>query len=267
MTKLLSLTVLAVLFVPGDEPAAKPAADKKADKDLLQGTWVVTAAELNGEKVPAATDNKLTVTFKGDTVVASEHPDEKGTFKLDQEKKPPTLEIKFAAGDAARTQLAIYELKDDTLKICLAKKDGKEFPTDFTSKEGNMLLTLKREKAEEVRPKSEAEKKIDEVRQRIEQEKQKADLAQMKVLTQACEAYKLKNDAWPPDLETLAKADGGAAYIEVAALKSKTGGPFKYDPKGPKNNGLKPDIWVEVGDVKIGNWMKDLPAGEKKPEK
>src|SRR5437660_158888 len=102
MTKLLSLPVLAVLFVAANQQADKTAADKKADKDLFQGTWVVTGAELNGEKVPAAAEKKMTVTFKGDTVVASEHPDEKGTFKLDPEKKPPTLEIKFTAGDTTR---------------------------------------------------------------------------------------------------------------------------------------------------------------------
>src|SRR5713226_9384732 len=95
MTKLLPLAVLAVVFVAADKPAAdKPAPDKKTDKDLLQGTWLNTAAELNGEAQKEPVDKKATVTFKGDTFTASDHPDEKGTFKIDPDKK--TLDVTFS---------------------------------------------------------------------------------------------------------------------------------------------------------------------------
>jgi hypothetical protein len=90
---------------------------------------------------------------------------------------------------------------------------------------------------------------------------EEADLAQTKLLADACQYYHLDNGEYPPDLETLAKPrpDGAKAFINAGALKSKTGGAFKYDPAGPKNQGLKPDVWVGTNNSKIGNWMVDRP--------
>ena len=273
MTKLLPIAALAVTFVVAGQPADKPAADnpapdKKTDKELLQGAWLITAAEMDGKPFKELTDKKTTLTFKGDAVIDSAHPDEKATFKIDADKKPPVLDLKIVRANETQTVLAIYELKGDTLTLCMADNE-KQRPKEFTSKGENMLLTLKRQKTDDAKPKDEADRKIEEARQKIEQAKQKVDLAQTKVLTQACQAYKLNTGEYPPDLETLAKPqpNGGQAYVEAAALKSKTGGAFKYDPAGPKNAGLKPDIWVEIPGGKVGNWMKELPGEEKKPEK
>jgi hypothetical protein len=47
-------------------------------------------------------------------------------------------------------------------------------------------------------------------------------------------------------------------------LKDPWGKPYSYDPAGPKNAGLKPDIWsAGGGKVLIGNW----PAPKTKPQK
>jgi hypothetical protein len=145
-------------------------------------------------------------------------------------------------------------LKGDTLTICIAK-DDKGYPKTLASKEGNMFLTLKREKAED-KPKTDAAS-------------QKADLATAKTLAQACETYKLGNGDWPASLEALAnnQPKGGRPIIQAALLKPKSAEMFKYDPAGPNNKGLRPDIWVEGPNGKIGNWMKELPPEEKKPEK
>jgi hypothetical protein len=93
--------------------------------------------------------------------------------------------------------------------------------------------------------------------------KEDADFIQMKSLTQACQTYKIDNDAWPPNLEVLTqpKPNGGSPYIEAYALvpKSVPGGRYQYDATGPQNHGEKPDIWVDVNGLKIGNWMQKVP--------
>ena len=49
---------------------------------------------------------------------------------------------------SGETQLGIYEIKDDMLKICFAKPD-KPRPTEFSAEEGsgNTLVVLKRLKS------------------------------------------------------------------------------------------------------------------------
>lgn len=80
-------------------------------------------------------------------------------------------------------------------------------------------------------------------------------------LTNACQTYKLKHQDWPPNLQALLQKDAlGGPYLESAdALKDPWGGTYQYDPAGPKNNGMKPDIWASpktgpnAGKM-FGNW-------------
>jgi uncharacterized protein (TIGR03067 family) len=241
------LALLAVALVAADKPAGK-----KTDKELLQGTWVVVTIEAKGEVLKAGDlfeqlkDMKLT--FKADAVINSRHPDGKGTFKLDPDKKPPALDLVATDGKETRTHRAIYELKGDTLRICSLRGEG-ERPTEFASKGDLILLTFERAESEAA--------------------KERATLAQTKLLTIACETYKLNTGDYPPILEELTKAQpgGGKPIIEEAALEPKVGGAFNYDAAGPRNGGLKPDIWVKGPNGNIGNWMKELKREEKKPEK
>jgi uncharacterized protein (TIGR03067 family) len=242
------LALLAVALVAADKPA-----DKKTDKELLQGAWVVVTIEAKGEVLKAGDlfeqlkDMKLT--FTGDSVTNSRHPDGKGTFKLDPDKKPPAVDVVMTVGQETRTHRAVYELKGDTMRVCSARGEG-ERPTEFTSKGDLLILTFKRDKETDAA-------------------NERATLAQTKLLTLACENYKLDIGEFPPSLEALPnnKPNGGKPIIEAAALIPKVGGVFKYDPAGPRNSGLKPDIWVKGPNGDIGNWMKELKREEKKPEK
>jgi Type II secretion system (T2SS), protein G len=100
---------------------------------------------------------------------------------------------------------------------------------------------------------------------KVEEAKEDADLVKTKELTQACQAYRIDNDAWPPSLEALTqpKPDGQPPYLEASALQPKSvpNGQFHYDPTGAHNQGLKPDIWVDGPHGQIGNWM--VPVGHK----
>lgn len=85
-------------------------------------------------------------------------------------------------------------------------------------------------------------------------------LADMQVngpLTQATQAFFIRHNRYPESLEELALRDQfGIQFIEGPdQLFDPWGQEYKYDPAGPKNNGVKPDIWTVAPDgAIIGNW-------------
>jgi uncharacterized protein (TIGR03067 family) len=84
----------------------------------------------------------LKMTFDGDKVSAKSMDETKdGTFKVDPTKKPKEIDI-TVGGKASK---GIYELKDDTLKICVSDGDR---PTEFVTKAGTKagLITFKKDK-------------------------------------------------------------------------------------------------------------------------
>lgn len=89
------------------------------------------------------------------------------------------------------------------------------------------------------------------------------DIAKTQVsgsLTHACQAYRIKRDRFPKNLEELLAKDAlGGPYLEGPdALIDPWGRRYQYDPKGPRNNGAKPDIWtVTPQGIEIGNWPRD----------
>jgi RNA polymerase sigma factor (sigma-70 family) len=133
-----------------------PAKDKvaaKSDKERLEGTWIVDAAVVDGDK----TENNPGVdygevgkgakwVFAGDklTVKAAFRGDRKLTYRLDPDSDPKAIDL---VDSQAGALLGIYRLEDDTLTVCAAApgKDSKR-PTKFTSERESRvsLLTLKR---------------------------------------------------------------------------------------------------------------------------
>jgi uncharacterized protein (TIGR03067 family) len=126
--------------------------DPREDLDKLQGIWVLTAMEKNGNAAPEYVIGKLTVTFKEDTMVmdgsfAAVKPE--FTVKLDPSKKPKTIDATPLNGEfKGKTVLGIYQLGGEELRICLPKQGDKERPSEFKSPEGSDLafMTYKRSK-------------------------------------------------------------------------------------------------------------------------
>jgi len=89
--------------------------------------------------------------------------------------------------------------------------------------------------------------------------------AQTKVLTKACETYRIKHNKWPESLQVLlVKDEFQTIYIDDAnALIDPWGKPYQYNASGTNNQGLKPDIWTDAqdGTGQIGNWPKKM-AGQ-----
>ena len=127
---------------------AKPAQPAKppAAAAALQGTWAI--ASINGQPVPDGA-SAMTLTFTGDKYhqTVGGQINERGTTKLDATKKPMTIDLIITEGsDAGKTQLGIIEVTADELRVNFAFAGVPQRPTDFTVKEGSLVVLGKKQK-------------------------------------------------------------------------------------------------------------------------
>jgi uncharacterized protein (TIGR03067 family) len=139
--------VLLGVVVAGSLFAADGAGEAaKRDKEKLQGNWKATEIIAGGEKRAV----EVRMTFQGDKVAMVELPAGggfTGTYSIDPEKSPATMNFTRGAEGSKVTVLAIYELKGDELKICHILLDkGGERPKAFEATAKTILVTLKRQK-------------------------------------------------------------------------------------------------------------------------
>ncbi len=133
---------LIFMLVVGSAADDKP----KEDADRFQGTWTVDRVERNGKKVSQLFT--IRVIFDGEKLlskVGKREPEPQGTFKLDPKAKPKGYVVTTPEGRVAK---GIYELEDDTLKVCLSGPDD-EAPNSFETKEDDnrTLIVYRREKS------------------------------------------------------------------------------------------------------------------------
>ena len=119
------------------------AADKPAKElEPFQGTWAVESITRDGAAVPEDQAQRLVLVVKGNERLVKDGDDvkSKATFTVDSAKSPKVMDITVSDGPlAGKTLRGIYELKGDTLTICLALEgDGR--PDDLTAKEGSGRL-------------------------------------------------------------------------------------------------------------------------------
>lgn len=137
--------------------AAQAAEDDTSKGDLarLQGTWLTVSLVSNGktlmdEKSPPKPGPVTKLVYEGDhwRVKVGDETVASGILKIDATRTPKEIDILDGSGmNNDKTKLAIYELKGDTYKYCIAPS-GKPRPTEFSSQEGsgNSLIVSKREK-------------------------------------------------------------------------------------------------------------------------
>ena len=129
----------------------------RQDIDLLQGTWTVSALEVDGQPMASPGDayvviegNRFTSTGMGAVY--------EGTLELDASASPARIDMKFDKGpEKGNTNPGIYELAGDSWKLCLATR-GTVRPASFASTPGSgiALETLVRGKAAPKARKSKA---------------------------------------------------------------------------------------------------------------
>ena len=117
---------ISLLFL-GSARTDDPNALKK-EIELLRGKW-----SLNGEvQLAIYGDESFEINIAGNHI--------NGARNIDPTKKPKEITL---TPDNSKTPLyGIYELKGDTLTLCI----GEKRPTQFKAKEGAVLWVLKREK-------------------------------------------------------------------------------------------------------------------------
>jgi uncharacterized protein (TIGR03067 family) len=144
MKRMLLFLVVGLLVAADD--ATKEEAVKK-DMKLLEGKWTLASAVIDGEKTEGD-DARGEVSFTDGKFEASA-PDgtvHKGSFTIDPTRSPKAIDSVPSEGDeAGKTRYGIYDIKDESLKICIATEGG-ERPTDFEGGKGKILLVYKRAK-------------------------------------------------------------------------------------------------------------------------
>jgi uncharacterized protein (TIGR03067 family) len=121
-----------------------------SDNELkkIQGTWQFVSHEMDGKPMPAEQVAKLKITFTGDKWSVREDAKvvQAGTHKFDPTKKPAQVDAVVTEGEGkGSTMLGIYEMKGDKMKVCFDLQ-GKERPTSFTAKTGQMAAAIQRDK-------------------------------------------------------------------------------------------------------------------------
>jgi uncharacterized protein (TIGR03067 family) len=148
------LVTLLCIFVLTASGATSAGAGDKADveKELkkFQGTWTVELVQAEGKEIPIDNFKGMTVTFERDkyTVRIGDMVIQKAIQKLDPSKSPKAMDGTVAEGPHKGTViLGIYEISDDTLKVCF-DPEGKQRPTAFKTAAGSQttLAVYKRVK-------------------------------------------------------------------------------------------------------------------------
>ena len=117
---------ISLLFL-GSAQTDDPKALKK-EIELLRGRWRLNG----GVQLAIYGDESFEINIAGNHI--------NGARNIDPTKKPKEITL---TPDNSKTPLyGIYELKGDTLTLCI----GEKRPTQFKAKEGAMLWVLKREK-------------------------------------------------------------------------------------------------------------------------
>ena len=144
--KRLVASVVSFSFVTA---LAVGAQDKKAPD--IGGTWIAVGGSAGTKKIPEDffTEAMLSAVFKEGKykVIAQGKNVEEGTYKIDGDKKPSTIDMFISeCKDKGKTQLGILKLEADTLTIALTDAGNKDRPKGFDAAEGVEVTVLKRKK-------------------------------------------------------------------------------------------------------------------------
>lgn len=142
-----ALVVLAMGLLLADDRGPDVATETKKG---LEGTWTITSVVRNENPLPDDRLKNARFLFRGERFVQElgERTLAKGTFHLDSESDPQTIDLTMSQGeDKGKTILGIFRRDGDVLTICGAGPGG-ERPTEFAARDGSghTLITCQRVK-------------------------------------------------------------------------------------------------------------------------
>jgi uncharacterized protein (TIGR03067 family) len=130
------LLAIVLAFTPA---LTGPALAQQEAIAQVQGTWTITT--MNGQALP--TEPPITLTITGRTYQQAQGSvvNERGTIQIDPSKTSTAVDFFITDGPAAgMTQRGIIEVSGDTLRLSLDMPGANQRPTDFTAKEGVIVL-------------------------------------------------------------------------------------------------------------------------------
>lgn len=135
--------VLFALFLSGALGASSQApkeVPKSKILESLQGAWLFTSAD--GQDLTGS-GQEIYVTITGNAYLQTVNGQqvERGTFKVDETKKPMTLDMIITEGDdAGQTQLGVLQIDGKTIWGKLAQPGMTTRPTDFAPADGYFVF-------------------------------------------------------------------------------------------------------------------------------
>lgn len=145
-------SVLFVVAMFAGTLALAQAGGGVSDSKKMEGTWQGMVLEIGG-KAPSDGEKKISIKLliKGDryTIFFDEQKTSEGAFKLDEKKKPKTIDATASEGDfKGKVQPGIYQFEGDELKVVFTEP-GKERPKEFKTREKTeeVLIRYQRKKA------------------------------------------------------------------------------------------------------------------------
>ena len=135
--------------LPGCSQSDNPR-EPTTDSQRMQGAWEVVQLQQDG--APAADASMLKMVIIKDNAFAfcyflprsKKESDLVHRFTIDASQNPKRIEL--TSPDDGSHNAGIYELDDETLKVCWSRTDRSRPPTEFTADKGSdrRLLVLKR---------------------------------------------------------------------------------------------------------------------------
>ena len=142
-TARLANTIVVAAFAPAAVVAAG-AQTPAALATAIQGTWTVES--VNGQKLDGL-GQKTTMTFSKNTysVTTNGQVKERGTFTIDERKKPAEIDMKISEGvSVGSTQIGLVEIAIGTLRLKTNSFGTPKRPTDFKSEPWYTLIVAKK---------------------------------------------------------------------------------------------------------------------------
>jgi uncharacterized protein (TIGR03067 family) len=141
----LALALAATTIGLAQTQTARTEAPKSKIMTLVQGTWTFTSS--NGGEMPAGVDVAVTITDNKYVQTAQGQVVERGTFKLDETKKPMWLDLTVTEGDSAgKSQVGLFEVTETTMKGKLSLPGETTRPTDLNPSDGFFAFTATKKK-------------------------------------------------------------------------------------------------------------------------
>ncbi len=124
------------------------------DRKQLWGTWQAVSGEEGGKPLSDDFIKNYKAIFHGDKVKLVAIDDQgEGAVTLDPRKTPKWIDIAVKEKGRESKALGIYELKGDTLKLCMTEdRGGTARPAEFAGRDKQILIEFRRVEDEDTRP-------------------------------------------------------------------------------------------------------------------